>query len=308
MKKIFISILICVIFSGMLCACAKKEEAVLISNTYVALTDQENNRLAVFDISKGVLDDTSLVWSYQVENRGISDAKLRYSEKYGDVVVINTGDNYACMVTYPEGKLVWSTKIAADNPHAVELLPNGYIAIASSSGNEVRIFDTTKDTDDFEDYLNLLDSHGVIWDDKRQLLWAIGKQELVSYSFEVEDGTLYSTQEQSVTLPTKGGHDLTVDYANEDALLLTTGSGMYRFNIETSEFTELFTDNEEIPKRSIKGIGSFSDGTVIYIKPDGEYKVWTSKTLSIVQNGQVSHLTSPIGHYYKCRVWSKKYR
>ena len=27
------------------------------------------------------------------------------------------------MVTYPEGKLVWSTKIAADNPHAVELMP-----------------------------------------------------------------------------------------------------------------------------------------------------------------------------------------
>ena len=308
MKKRLISIFTCFMLLCVLCSCAPKTEPVLVSNTYVALTDQQNNTLSVFDISKGVLDDTSLVWSYQVENRGISDAKLRYSKKYGDVAVINTGDNYACMVTYPEGKLVWSTKNAADNPHSVELMPNGYIAIASSSGNEVRIFDTTEQTDDMVDFLSLSDAHGVLWDDNNQLLWAIGNQELASYSFEVEDGLLYSTQQQSIMLPTKNGHDLTVDYANENSLLLTTGTAMYRFNIETCEFTELFTENEQIQKKNVKGIGSFSDGTMIYIKPDGEFKVWTSKTLSVVQNGQVSHLTSKLGHYYKCRVWSKQYR
>ena len=103
----------------------------------VALTNQGESMLEVYDISNGKLDDSTRVWSYKLKYYNIAGAKLRHSDTYGDVALVVCGSSYGCMISYPEGKLLWQTEAAANNPHSIELMPNGVIAIASSTGAEI---------------------------------------------------------------------------------------------------------------------------------------------------------------------------
>lgn len=64
----------------------------------VALTDQYNNRLDIFDLGTGEISEKSREWSYKLPVRGIAGMQYRYSEVYGDVALMACGKTYACMV------------------------------------------------------------------------------------------------------------------------------------------------------------------------------------------------------------------
>ena len=48
------------------------------------------------------------------------------------------------MYEYPSGKVLWAaSSYAAENPHSIEISPDGrIIAVASSTGGEVRFYNT----------------------------------------------------------------------------------------------------------------------------------------------------------------------
>lgn len=276
----------------------------------VALTNQGKSKLEVYDISDGKLDESSLVWSSKMPYYNIAGAKFRHSETYGDVALAVCGDNYGCMVSYPEGKVLWSTEATASNPHSIELMPNGVIAIASSSGGEVRFFTTDEKTSLAPSAkVALKDAHGVLWDDEKQVLWAIGRNMLVAYRVTFDGGNVSVTEEESLraTIPSDWSHDLAPVYGNKDELLITTGSHVYRFNKTAKTFSTI----PNLDGTYIKGVGSFDDGSIVYIYPDGEFRSWTSQSAYILRadnSMKCTTLESDNGHFYKIRVWDTRYQ
>jgi hypothetical protein len=277
----------------------------------VALTNQGNSHLEVYDISEGKLDESSLVWSFKMPYYNIAGTKFRHSEKYGDVALAVCGNSYGCMVSYPEGKLLWRTEAAASNPHSIELMPNGVIAIASSSGGEVRFFTTDKNLSRTASAsVALEDAHGVLWDDEKQVLWAIGRTTLTAYRVAL-DGSKVTVTEQTdlrATIPSDWSHDLAPVYGNKDALLVTTGTHVYQFDKSTKTFRTDYAGHEVLDRKDIKGVGNFDDGSFAFIYPDGAFKTWTSQTAIFLKGGKELSLASTNGHFYKIRVWDTRYQ
>jgi hypothetical protein len=279
----------------------------------VALTNQGKEYLEVYDISSGKLDESSLVWSYKLPYYNIAGTKLRHSEAHGDVALAVCGSTYGCMISYPEGKLLWSTEAAANNPHSIELMPNGVIAIASSTGGEVRFFTTDKKTSRTPAAkVTLEDAHGVLWDDEKQVLWAIGRTVLTAYRVTLDGTKVTVTEETSLraTIPSDWSHDLAPVYGNTDTLWISTGSHVYRYNKETKTFSTDYEGHTLLDRSDIKGIGNFDDGSVACIHPDGAYKSWTSQSAFFLKagNSSLQTLTSADGHFYKIRVWDARYQ
>ena len=277
----------------------------------VALTNQGNSHLEVYDISEGNLDDGSLVWSYKMPYYNIAGTKFRHSEKYGDVALAVCGNSYGCMISYPEGKLLWRTEGAASNPHSIELMPNGVIAIASSSGGEVRFFTTDKNLSRTAAASVVLeDAHGVLWDEELQVLWAIGRTTLTAYRITLDGSKVTVTEDTALraTIPSDWSHDLAPVYGNKDALWVTTGSHVYQFDKNTKTFRTNYAGHEILDRANIKGVGNFDDGSFVFIYPDGAFKTWTSQTAVFFKGGKELTITSTSGHFYKIRVWDTRYQ
>ncbi len=280
----------------------------------VALTNQGNSHLEVYDISEGKLDGSSLVWSYKMPYYNIAGTKFRHSEKYGDVALAVCGNSYGCMISYPEGKLLWRTEAAASNPHSIELMPNGVIAIASSSGGEVRFFTTDKNLSRTASASAVLeDAHGVLWDEEKQVLWAIGRTTLAAYRVELTaDGKVNVKEETALraTIPSDWSHDLAPVYGNKDALWVTTGSHVYQFDKNTKTFRTDYAGHEILDRKDIKGVGNFDDGSFVFIYPDGAFKTWTGQSAFLLRSNKAEAdvIKSETGHFYKVRVWDTRYQ
>ena len=281
----------------------------------VALTNQGESTLEVYDISEGKLDADSLVWSYKMPYYNIAGTKLRHSEAHGDVALAVCGSSYGCMVSYPEGKLLWYTEAAASNPHSIELMPNGVIAIASSSGGEVRFFTTDKKASNTAAASVVLeDAHGVLWDEEKGVLWAIGRTVLTAYDVTLADGKVTVTEktELRATIPSDWSHDLAPVYGNTSALWVTTSSHVYQFDKNTKTFSTDYEGHETLDRKDIKGVGNFEDGSLVYIYPDGAFKTWTSRSGFIMTKTDSGFnaltATSATGHFYKIRVWDARYQ
>lgn len=284
-------------------------------DSFIALTNQGESLLEVYDISAGKIDADSLIWSYKMPYYNIAGTKLRHSEKHGDVALAVCGNSYGCMVSYPDGKLLWRTEAAASNPHSIELMPNGVIAIASSSGGEVRFFTTNVSiSKTAAESVVLEDAHGVLWDDEKGVLWAIGRTVLTAYDVTLADGKVTVTEktELRATIPSDWSHDLAPVYGNTSALWVTTSSHVYQFDKNTKTFSTDYAGHEILDRKDVKGVGNFENGSLVYIYPDGAFKTWTSQSAVFMKksaNGFDSlTLTSATGHFYKIRVWDARYQ
>ena len=282
----------------------------------VALTNQGESLLEVYDISNGKLDDSSRVWSYKMPYYNIAGTKFRHSETFGDVALAVCGTSYGCMISYPAGELLWYTDTAANNPHSIELMPNGVIAIASSTGAQVRFFTTNeKFAKKPAATMSLEDAHGVLWDEQNQILWAVGRTVLTAYRVTLNaDGTVVVSEDTSrrATIPSDHAHDLAPVYGNPDELWITTGLHVYRYNKVTKTFFTEYDGYKYLNRSSVKGVGNFEDGSLVFLYPDGAFQSWTTKSMILVQNqdGKMVQevLKSETGHFYKVRVWDTRYQ
>ncbi|MBO5221024.1 MAG: WD40 repeat domain-containing protein [Clostridia bacterium] len=248
--------------------------------------DQRNNEVIVYDLDKlEAGDDLDLAeeWSYNAGVSHIAGMKYREDTVFGDVIIIAAGANNgkAQMVSYPEGKLLWSTDKAGNNPHCIEILPSGNIIVASSTGGTLRFFKTsallnndTATASTYTDYA-LYGAHGVLWDPKFETLWGLGDDALTAYSVSGEgvDEVLTPNIKKSVALPADGGHALAADMTDPNYLYVSVGSGIYRFAKEKRSFTSF------LHLSSVKGIAHISNGNFAISVPNGTYKSWCTDVL-----------------------------
>ncbi len=258
--------------------------------------EQVKSQVIVYDVASynGENLDDNVVWSFRPTGKGdivkgIAGAKYRSDTVFGDVMIMCAGGGYASIVTYPEKKELWYVKDCGNNPHSVELLPDGNMLVASSTGATVRLYHTSalvKDpnakVDKGVDY-ELPGAHGLLWDPKYDCLWAIGDYELVCYKVE-GSGTsakLVKDTARSKKLPTQWGHDLSADFTNPDFLWLTTGSDVYRFDKTTGTFNGKFENNLFLSNPNTKGFGNNRNGSFFYCMPNrGVGRPWNKLSLA----------------------------
>jgi hypothetical protein len=122
--------------------------------------------------------------------------------------------------------------------HSADLLPGGRIAVALSThaqGNALEIYDI----DSPEKVIirdSLYSGHGVVWNDARQSLYALGYKELREYKLVGWDSAEPSLERVATwEIPMNSGHDLSP--VDNDRMLVSAHEGVMSFDLNTGEFT-----------------------------------------------------------------------
>lgn len=180
--------------------------------------------------------------------------------------------------------------------HSADLLPNNRIAVALSihnKGNALEIYDIdTPEKVVFRD--TLYSGHGVVWNEKRQRLYALGYKELKEY--ELVD---WNTEKPSLRqvkmweIPMESGHDLSP--VDDNRMLVSAHEGVMWFDIDKEEFSpfEPLSDVE-----NVKSV-NYDPETQKLIYTKAEINWWTHH---IYQENPDKMITMDSLKVYKVRV------
>ncbi len=149
--------------------------------------------------------------------------------------ILVCASNGGCALIERETKrILWRAWVR--NAHSLALLPNNRVVVASSlSGDHLEVFDLSGVmTPVFKTPLH--SAHGVVWDEQRQCLWALGFDELRAYTLEDWESDKPALKLKSThPLPDKDGHDLRpVPGSNE--LVITTENSVQLFDRDKAVF------------------------------------------------------------------------
>ncbi|MFG2501446.1 DUF6528 family protein [Streptomyces sp. NPDC048441] len=277
----------------------------------VLLTEQATQQILVLDPRRRVWDpeaDPSVVrWAFSpMRHSGYEDLQPDVSWVYpseskvrrtgGRTYVLTTASfGFVAVVDYPSGRRYWGTAIGPGddlfNPHSAEILPDGNVAVACSTGALVRLYAASQGPHAarFAE-VELKGAHGLHWDGAREVLWAIGDDELVTYAVGGTRARPSLTRRSSVGLPvgtpgkTPGGHDLfPVAGRRGRRLWVTTNASVFQYDIGGRAFVQDFAGVEEIARKSVKAIGDDPrTGQVLTTVPEsGLEETWWTTRVSV---------------------------
>lgn len=149
----------------------------------------------------------------------------------GRSLAICSSSGGCAVIDKKSGRVSWSVKVV--NAHAIEPLPAGRVVVAGSiPNNKLLVFDPAKGEQPLCETA-LPSAHGVVWDEKRHCLYALGYDELRVYTFpEKEDKSISFHLEKTVPLPDPDGHDLSAIPGSED-LIFSTNAGVWLIDRNT---------------------------------------------------------------------------
>jgi hypothetical protein len=155
----------------------------------------------------------------------------------GTEVLITSSGDVVALVSHVTGNTLFYATVK--NAHSAELLPGGLIAVASSSdpggdGDRVLLFDRHK-SEKPVGYLPLEAAHGVVWDSKRNVLWALGDKQLMRLRLDVTGSAPHFVVLQHVPLPSSEGHDLQLA-DDGSTLYVTTAKTVFSVDSESLSF------------------------------------------------------------------------
>jgi hypothetical protein len=192
----------------------------------------------------------------------------------GRKILISSSSGAVALVERASRRALFYAKVP--NAHSIELLPGGRIATAASGsnapgGNRITIFDIATRRVLAADALKY--AHGVVWDEKRGLLWALGNDTLRAYRLEERSGGGATLKvEFQMTLPENNGHDL-VPLGATPGLFISTGKRCWVFDRDARRITPHGT------MANLEKIKSFSvhpvTGQIVYMQAEG--KNWWSE-------------------------------
>jgi hypothetical protein len=240
-KILFISMFV----NNVYATCADKN--IIIANNY-------DHRVEIYNL--GNLDrpitNTDMKWQSPVISSLWTEVK-RVNYMGQDAILAATSSG-AIIYSYPEKKLLFHREITGYQPgtHSVEPLPNGFVVLADAKGYLGILFpdgENVEQPSNQTKWYPLTYVHGVVWDDKRHVLYALGYLDLMAYQFD-------GTGKDTIIIPTTdyamdayylrcaqynqcnedytwadGGHDLhpLEENTSDGALFLTTGERAFIF-------------------------------------------------------------------------------
>jgi hypothetical protein len=262
----------------------------------IVICDQKNSRIVMVDVANG----NKITWewkptaSYAMIRSGaqgwftnLSEAKPVYSGKYilatasgGGVAIINVSSKKAIWYDYAGG-----------NTHSAELLPNGNVVTASTTGGYLLIFTVDSYINDESKQggkVAFEDVHNVVWDKTNKLLWAAGKDKLKAFSYNNSCGSPALTLKKTYTMPQGNAHDLFPVYGSTTDLWLTNSGHIYKFNVSTGAFTLV---------KNISGVKSVCNGpsgyaTILDVANGHGGESWRTDVITDINGGTVYKNTS----------------
>jgi hypothetical protein len=124
----------------------------------------------------------------------------------------------------------------APNAHSAEWLPGNRLAVALSTapagGNRVVVYDLANPSQPIW-HDTLYSAHGLVWDTRRRVLYALGYNELRTY--HPNPKTNGFTRQRTYPLPGHDGHELQA-IPGTDSLLVSTHEGVWSFDRASGTF------------------------------------------------------------------------
>jgi hypothetical protein len=149
-------------------------------------------------------------------------------------ILITSSSGAVALVDRADGRpRFWARTL---NAHSAELLPGDRIVVACSShaqgGDRLVLFDArTPEKELFS--TPLVSAHGVVWDARRNLLWALGHDDVRVY--RLTDGPAL-VPAGSWALPSPGGHELSPADSTNSKLVVSALEDVWLFDCETKRF------------------------------------------------------------------------
>lgn len=205
----------------------------------LVIADQSQNRVIIADVSTN-----SIAWEWKPSgaNAGwfvnMSDAKAVCNNQY---ILATASTGGVALVRIADKKALFYAYAGNGNTHSAELLPDGNIVAACSTGGYLILFKTDTTTQPYSGYTKkvaLADAHNVVWDKQRQLLWSAAGNKLYAYRYNFNCTQPDLALTDSITLPASGCHDLFPDYGR-DSLLLSTSSKVWTVDLTTRTVAQI---------------------------------------------------------------------
>ncbi|MCS0639327.1 DUF6528 family protein [Streptomyces sp. LP05-1] len=288
----------------------------------VLLADQASRRVLRLDGRRREWGPAAVRWAFSpVGDARYADLEPERSWVYPDeaklrvwrgrtYVLLTASYGFAAVVAYPGGGRHWGAALSpggiADNPHSIELLPNGDVAVAASTGGLVRLYAASRGPAGvpYTSY-PLADAHGLRWDARLRVLWALGGDRLVALRPEPgpAGGAPVLTRLLEVPLPERGGHDLGQVAGDTGRLWVSTGKAVYQYVKSTGEFVRDFPGAAGISRADVKSVGDDpGTGQVLSTVPEpGLPETWWTRTAAVHRPEGAYRFEG--GGIYKARWW-----
>lgn len=243
----------------------------------IVVAEQSQHRIVIVNVATG-----AMIWEWKPELSNIqpahvkwfsnpSDAKAVYNNQY---ILTNASGGGVALIRIADKKTVFYA-YAGGNTHSVELLPDGNIVSASSTGNYLMLFRT--DTLHYPDgvytkKIPVAFGHNVVWDATGKRLWtaAMDTMHVFRYNFNCQAPDL--SPEAAMAIPGTEAHDLFPVYG-KNSLWLTNTTNVYIFDVKTRKASQA-----PVVQHDIKSVSSGPAGyPVLLVKPKESW--WTDEVI-----------------------------
>lgn len=278
---------------------AKKKELLVCGDTQVLIVD--------YNASKDSIP--AVVWKWDAREAGtlpeiyrktyfrtVDDSKAVAG---GKQVLISSSSGGVALVSRADKKILFYAHVP--NAHSIERLPGNRIVVAGSTapaGNCVALYNINEpDRQLFKD--SLYSGHGVVWDNKRKKLYALGYEELRQYV--LQDWSTSSPKlmlEKKWKIPGISGHDLQMAPSGNE-LFLTEHENPWIFSLDTNSFDKL---PELAGTENVKSFGRHPEGgQLIFTIPEESWWTFHVKFMNPSRS-----LAFPGMHVYKARWFTDR--
>ena len=292
MKKQLLLIIVTLLCAG--CTSVKKDWMAVCGDGIVRIIDMaESDSTDIKEVWRWDKDDpqVNLPKGYDMLMRNLDECK--FVDNNTKMLLTASGDGMMLLDIETKDILCYAHVPMA---HSADLLPNNRIAVALSThkqGNALEIYDIdTPEKVVFRD--SLYSGHGVVWNEKRQRLYALGYKELKEY--ELVD---WNTDQPSLRqvkmweIPMESGHDLSP--VDDNRMLVSAHEGVMWFDIDKEEFSPFE------PLRDVENVKSvnYDPETQRLVYTKAEISWWTHH---IYQENPNKVVTMDSLKVYKVRV------
>lgn len=243
------------------------------------LAEQERSAILIMNA-----ENRQIVWSWDPVSARIpyaywgwfvnpSEVKPVFNNHY---ILMTASGGAVALIRLRDHKVMFYAQ-AGTNPHSAEILPDGNIVVANSTGHELCTFvtDTVNIPGRVANRLRLGNAHNAVWDKERKLLYATATVKDAngenvtalfgfSYNEDSKNPKLIGQKRLYTFEKDNGGHDLYPVYGEANQLWMTTEQHVWKYDVITNSPSLMYDE------KSVKSISNSSDG-VIMLKPTQEW-------------------------------------
>ncbi|MEV7770372.1 DUF6528 family protein [Kitasatospora sp. NPDC086791] len=288
----------------------------------VAVADQASRRVLVLQSAEELMayrgpDRLPVVWSWSADrapeladlaparswtNPDEVKSRVRQGRRY---LLTTASGGLAAVVETVTGRIHWAEDLgAAVNPHSIELLPDGNVAVVASAGGWVRLYAASQGprAAAFAEF-PLAGAHGVHWDGRSGLLRVLGDSALTALRVGGTPAAPTLTAVRSTPLPGPGGHDLAPVLAAPGRFWVSTSAGLWTYDPAADRFTPVHLA-DPAAERDVKSVGDEPGrtGRLLTVTPDPAGPcAWCTSVLTLHRPEGARTLRGT--QLYKARWW-----